>query len=228
MKLKNNRAYKGISLALMTILLHLSVGATMAAPTQVIAKLLTTGGTIKVNDNDSPSGSSIVSGAVIETPDNIAATIQIGDLGILELPPGSLAVLEYSGNNIKVTLRRGCAILETNKNTTGSIVNTDGKLLQTNSNAEEGMPGDANYRRMSRAANSDGTMRRRLPVCGLVPAGPGMTTLPGVIGAAGAGGAAAAGLSGGAIAAIIAGVAGGAVVVGIIGTRGGDSSPSRP
>ncbi len=226
MRLRHTKLYKGLTLAVATVLLHVSFGAALAASPQVIAKLLTTGGTIKVNDNDTPSGASIVSGATLETPDNVAATIQIGDLGILELPPGTVAVLEFSGNSVKVTLRKGCATLETNKGTTGSIMNTDGKVLQTNSNAEIGMPGDPNYRRSSTAASSDGLSRRRLPVCGLVPAG---AMSPGAIVAGTvAGGAVAAGLSGGAIAAIIAGVAGGAVIVGIVGTRGGDSSPSRP
>ena len=224
MRRKNSMLYKCLTFALTALLLHISLGTALAISPQVIAKLLTSGGSIKVNDNNTPSGASIVSGAILETPDNIAATVQIGDLGIVELPPGTIAVLEFSGDNIKVILRKGCASLETNKGTKGSIVNTDGKVLQTNSNAEIGMPGDPMYKRMSTAASSDGAVRRRLPVCGFIPAG----AMPAIVGAAPAAGAAATGLSGGAIAAIIAGVAGVAVIVGIVGTRGGDSSPSRP
>ena len=228
MRRKSSMLYKCLTFVLTAVLLHISLGTALAITPQVIAKLLTSGGSIKVNDNNTPSGASIVSGATIETPDNVAATIQIGDLGIVELPPGTIAVIEFSGDNIKVTLKKGCATLETNKGTKGSMVNTDGKVLQTNSNAEIGMPGDPMYKRMSTAATSDGTVRRRFPVCGLVPAGAMPAGVAGAVGTAGATGAGAAGLSAGAIAAIIAGVAGGAVIVGIVGTRGGDSSPSRP
>ena len=230
MKRTYRKSMRGLTLALVAILLHISVGATLAASPQVIAKLLTTGGQVKVNDNDTPSGSSIVSGATIETPANVGATIQVGDLGLVELPPGTIAIIEFAGSNIKVTLKQGCATLETNKGTTGSIIDYKGGMLTTNSGAEEGMVGDSAYRRLnSVTAKSDGTMRRRLPVCGIVPPGAAAVVAPAVLGPvlAGGGVAAATGLGAGTIAAIIAGIAGGAVIVGIVGTRGGNPSPSR-
>jgi hypothetical protein len=221
MRIHIRKLYKFLSLAMIAALMNVSLATAFAASPQIVAKLLTTGGTVKVNDNDTPSGATIVSGATIETPASVGATIQVGDLGVVELPPDTIALIEFSGNNIKVTLKKGCAILDSNKGTTGSIVNVDGKMLRTNSNAEEGMPGDANYKRLSNvAASSDGTMRRRLPVCGVIVGAAPIPPVPPV--------GPVAGLSAGAIASIIAGVAGGAVIVGIIGTRGGDSSPSRP
>ena len=126
MKRTYRNSMRGLTLALVAILMHISVGVTLAASPQVIAKLLTTGGQVKVNDNDTPSGSSIVSGATIETPANVGATIQVGDLGLVELPPGTIAIIEFAGSNIKVTLKQGCATLETNKGTTGSLVDYKG------------------------------------------------------------------------------------------------------
>ena len=84
MRRKNSMLYKCLTFALTALLLHISLGTALAINPQVIAKLLTSGGSIKVNDNNTPSGASIVSGAILETPDNIAATVQIGDLGIVD------------------------------------------------------------------------------------------------------------------------------------------------
>ena len=206
MRRKNSMLYKCLTFALTALLLHISLGTALAIPPQIIAKLVTTGGSIKVNGNNLPSGSSIVSGATIETPDNVTATIEIPGLGTVELQEGTIASIEFSGNNIKLTLKKGCASLKTNEGTTGSVVNDQDKLLTTNDKAGV-------------AAQSNGKKSRVLPTCGAVFGGnPPATT------AAGTGG----GLSSAAIGAIIAGVAGGAVIIGIVGARGGNNSPSRP
>jgi hypothetical protein len=205
---------------------HLSLAVAVTVP-QISAKLITSGAVpVTVNGNSTQGGATILSGAVIETPDNVVATIQVGDLGELELQPGSIAVIEFDGKNVKVTLRRGCARLTTNKGATGAIVDSQGNVFTTNSNAEEGTPGDPDYARVpNSAAQSDGKKRRSFPVCGIIPAGSAVAqaAAPAVVAAT-----AAAGLSAGVIAAIIGGIAGGATVVGIIGTRGGNPSPPRP
>jgi hypothetical protein len=222
MKLKQRRPLQALSLALIATLCHLSVATVWAAPPQVLGKLMTTGGTVSVNGNDTPSGATIASGAAIITPANVGAAVDIGSLGRVELTPDTSAVIEFSGNNIKLILKKGCALLETQQGTTGSVVNDNGALLNTSGEAEEGNPGEANFKRLgSVPARSDGALRRYLPICDLTgkPLGGvgGKVILP-----------TAAGLGAGAIAAIIGGVAGVATVVGIVGTRGGNPSPPRP
>ena len=218
---RNSFRNKSIALVLTLAISHLTFIVAMAAP-QLAGKLITSGNLpITVNGNSAQGGASILSGAVIETPDNVTATIQIGDLGEVQLTPGTIAVIEFSGNNIKLTLKKGCGSLQTNKGTTGSVVNDQGQLLMTNSSAEEGVVGDPEFKGLnSVAAKSDGTKRRLLPTCGAVFGGnlPATTAAP-----AAAGG----GLSSTAIGAIIAGVGGAAIIGGIIGF-GGDSSPSSP
>lgn len=229
---------KSIALTLSLVLTNFCAGMVWAAP-QVLARLMTEGGPARVDGNDAPDGSSLISGATIETPANVAATIQIGSLGTVELTPGSIIVLHFTNTNINVVLKQGCSILQTNKGTMGSITDSQGVALKTNSEAKEGVAGDPNYRGVPASeAKSDGAVARRLPVCGIIP--PGSTVVsaapaPAGAGAAGAGaagavlaGGGAAGLSTGAIGAIVAGVAGGAVVLGIIGTRGDNPSPSAP
>lgn len=221
----NSFRNKSIALVLTLALSHLSFIVAMAAP-QLAGKLITSGNLpITVNGNSTQGGSSILSGAVIETPDNVSATIQIGDLGEVQLTPGTIAVIEFSGNNIKLTLKKGCGSLQTNKGTTGSVVNDQGKLLSTNSDAEEGVSGDPDFKKMTGvAAKSDGTKRRLLPTCGVIFGG----NLPATtVTTAGAGGGIGGGLSSTAIGAIIAGIGGAAIIGGIIGF-GGDSSPSSP
>ena len=223
---------KSLALALVFAMSQLSLGTVMASVSQqIIAKIITAGGSARVNDTDATSGSSIVSGATIETPANVSATIQIGSLGVVELSPGSIAVIQFTDNSVNVTLKQGCVVLQTNKGTSGAITDSKGTALKTNSEAEEGVFGEPDYRRVAAAqAKSDGSTRRRFPVCGIIPVGSSVVTAPAagaVAGAAGAG-AAAGGLSAAAIAAIVAGVAGGAIVAGIVGTRGGNPSPSAP
>jgi hypothetical protein len=217
MKTGNSLKNKLIASALAVALSHLSYAVVFAA--QLSGKLITSGNLpVTVNGNSTQGGSSILSGAVIETPDNVSATIQVGDLGEVELAPGTVAVIEFSGNNIKVTLKRGCAALQTNKGTTGSVVNEQGKLYSTNSSAEEGVVGDPDYKTLSNvAAQSDGSKRRRLPVCGVL-LGSGPIPPPAPVGG---------GLSGAAIAAILAGIGGAAIISSLIGF-GGDASPSSP
>ncbi len=217
----NSLRNKLIALVITIAVSHLSFAVALAAP-QIAGKLITSGNLpITVNGNSTQGGSTILSGAVIETPDNVSATIQVGDLGELELGPGSLAVIEFSGNNIKVTLKRGCGALQTNKGTTGSIVNEQGKVFATNSSAEEGIVGEPDYQKLNNvAAESDGTKRRRFPVCGVLFGGnPAVTTAP--VPTVGGG------LSGAAIGAVLAGIGGAAIIGGIIGF-GGDASPSSP
>ena len=103
------------------------------------------------------------------------------------------------------------------------------RRFHTRQTLHQSWSGRLQFRRVAAAqAKSDGSTRRRFPVCGIIPVGSSVVTAPAAGAVAEAAGAAAGGLSAAAIAAIVAGVAGGAIVAGIVGTRGGNPSPSAP
>ena len=198
---------------LIAALLHSHSFAVLAAP-PVSGKLTTTADLpVLVNGNSARGGATIMPGSLLETPVNASALVQLGAAGDVELPPDSRAVLNFTANSVKVTLRHGCAVLNVNQGATGSIVNEKGEFLHTNSNAFEGVTGQPDFRRIPGAlAKSDGGKFRRLPVCDLT--GDPAPVAP-----------ASGGLGGTFLAALLALVGGPAVVGGLI-VGGGNPSPS--
>ena len=228
--IKGTFKMKFVACLMALVLSQLSLATAWAMP-QISGKLITSGNLpVTINGNSTQGGATILSGAVIETPANVTATIQVGDLGVVELQPGSIAVIDFTSNTIKVTLRQGCVTLDTNKGTSGSIVDSKGMAFTTNTESEEGMSGDVDFRRLGNTqAQSNGEKRRKFPVCGIIPAGASVAsaTLPGVIAPATTAAAAGGGISGAVLGAIIAGVAGAAIIGGIIGSDD-NPSPSSP
>jgi hypothetical protein len=105
-------------------------------PQQFIARLTTTGNQpITINGASAASGANLLTGAIIETPAGVGATINLGTLGELEIEPGSELTLEFdhTGNVVKVNLRRGCTRLRTNDNVNGQIDTPDGKSTKSDS-----------------------------------------------------------------------------------------------
>ncbi len=83
------------------------------SPQRVITARLTTKNNqpITVNGNSTGTGSTILTGATIETPDQVSATIDLGDAGTVELQPNSKIQLDYDVNgNVRVKVIRGCAV----------------------------------------------------------------------------------------------------------------------
>ena len=210
---RNGRANRIAALLLTLALGQVSAVTAWAGAPQISGKLLTSGNVpILVNGNSAGGGTTILSGAVIETPDNVSATIQLPGLGELELAPGSIAVLEFTPNGIKVTMKKGCSVVNSEAGTKASVVDEKGNLLATTGQADK-------------PAQSDGSKAFRLPACaGLIVAATAAT------GAAVAGGATAgAGLSTTVIAAITAAVAAPAVLIPVVlMNTGGSNSPMTP
>jgi hypothetical protein len=176
----------------------------------VIAKITTRGNQpITVNGASAASGANLLTGATIETPAGVGATINLGSLGELDIAPNTELTIEFdhNGNVVKVNLKRGCAILRTKNKVNGQIDTPDGTSTKT----EE--------------------KRRSADVC--FPLG---ATSPvanqGAAAAAGAGAGAAAG-GGGISGAVLAGIllgAGGVIVTAIVLATSDDEevvSPSR-
>jgi len=66
---------------------------------------------ITVNGNPLGTGGTILTGATIETPDQVGATIDLGDAGVVELQPNSKIQLDFDENgNVRVKVIRGCAV----------------------------------------------------------------------------------------------------------------------
>ena len=153
------------------------------APQRLISGRLTTKGgqPITVNGNTAASGATILTGATIETPDQVSAVIDLGDAGVIELKPGSKIQLDYDVNgNVRVKQLKGCVVVRRK----GNVLPNATTEVYTDQQSEKTSP-----------------QRKGMGFC-LLPNG----TL-GSLGAAAAGG----GLSGAAIAGIVAAGAGGAI-----------------
>ena len=84
---------------------------------QITARLTTKNNQpITVNGNQAGTGATLLTGATIETPDQVSGTIDLGDAGVVEIQPNSTIKLEFDENgNVRVKVIRGCAV--TNKKT---------------------------------------------------------------------------------------------------------------
>jgi hypothetical protein len=133
------RAVAGILFVAVTQI-SLAGGLTMShSPTTIVPQqqptgILSTSGNkpVSINGANVTTGATIVSGAIIETPDKVSATITIPGHGTLQIPPKTQLSIEIDlAGNIRVKLVAGCANLHTSKGTTGEIENAQslvGKL----------------------------------------------------------------------------------------------------
>lgn len=192
---------------------EVAAGETAAAaypPQQFIARLTTTGNrAISVNGASAASGATLLTGATIETPAGVGATVDLGELGSLDIAPNTELTLEFdpSGNgSVKVKLRKGCVVLKTKRNTIGQI---------------DAPPGPA-------ATTDPNTRRRKIDVCFLLGANE-ATVNQGAALAAGAGaGGAAGGPEIGTLTWLLLLIGGAIVVAVIVGTSGDDGTPVQP
>ncbi len=85
--------------------------------------ILTTVGNkpITVNETQSITGATILSGAGIETPEGVGATVSMAQLGSLDMEQNSKVILTFQSGGIKVILLKGCVTLHANKGVTGEI-----------------------------------------------------------------------------------------------------------
>lgn len=104
-----------------------------AAPvSQFAGKLVTRGNQpVLVNGYIVGTGTTILTGATIQTFKGTKASVQLGALGSFELSPNSTATLSFAGEQVTGMLKRGCAMLTTNPNITGALSTPDGMLTKT-------------------------------------------------------------------------------------------------
>ena len=208
-------AFKMIAILLACSLSQLYVQIGMAGPTtpvepqggpRLISGRLTTSGNrnILVNGTNMSSGATILTGATIETGDQVGATIDLGDLGKLDLAPNTRVTLDFDDDgNLRVKLLSGCAVLTAKKKAEAAMDTETGNAGKVN----KGSGGVLNFCFLNGALSSGSA----------TGAGAGAVTT------AATGG----GIGPGAWTAIIAGFVG--TVGGLYyGFRGGNPSPGSP
>ena|SRR2546421_391309 len=100
---------------------------------QLTGRLTTRGNNpVTVNGNSAKSGETIFSGQQIQTPDGVGATIQLGQLGRVDIAPNTNLTLTFTDGRINVNLASGCVILATNRGVNGTIA-AQGTTQQTDS-----------------------------------------------------------------------------------------------
>jgi len=100
------------------VLAGLPAPAPGAPQRAITAKLATKNNApITVNGNTAGTGATILTGATIETPDQVSAVIDLGDGGVIELKPGSKIQLDYDANgNVRVKQLKGCVVVRRKAN----------------------------------------------------------------------------------------------------------------
>jgi hypothetical protein len=151
---RNSSSHKAVALLIALSLMQFYVVFALAAPglmneatmllpvaPQAITARLTTRGNqpISVNGNNVSSGATILSGATIETPDGVGATINLGPLGSIDIAPNSKVTVEFSNGQVKVTITQGCAIVRNRKGTFAEVYTEKG--LATSNDASQKQAG---------------------------------------------------------------------------------------
>ena len=91
--------------------------------------------TALVNGTNATSGTTIFSGAQLQTSDGVAATVQLGTLGRIAIDPNTQLSLTFDKGYIDVQVTAGNAVLTANAGVNGTLTTPEGKKLATNANA---------------------------------------------------------------------------------------------
>ena len=131
MKSSKRRKINGAAaLLLASFILSVCVGVGFAAP--MTGKLRTRGKKpVIVNGNKVNAGIAIFSGARIQSPENVGATVDLGVLGQLDLAPNTDLTLTFSAGDVSVDLRSGYVILTTKRRVKGIVYTSEGQVVQT-------------------------------------------------------------------------------------------------
>ena len=124
----NSRLIKVIALIAVICILRLNV----MAGQPIMGKLKTRDNkSITVNGANASSGATILSGAQIQCPDKIGATVDLGSLGRLDIAPKTDLTLTFDPTKITVELRSGYLVLTTSPGINGTVNTLEGKVFAT-------------------------------------------------------------------------------------------------
>jgi hypothetical protein len=126
MSLRLRKALKAIAILSAFCLAQICVSGALpgttaggGAPQRPITARLTTKNnqSITVNGNQVGTGATLLTGATIETPDQVSGVIDLGDAGVVEIQPNSTIKLDFDENgNVRVKVIRGCAVTKKKTN----------------------------------------------------------------------------------------------------------------
>lgn len=149
MGFRPNKGVKAIAAFVMFAVAQISVQVGFAEPNattpalpsmqQFIARLRTRGNNpITVNSNSASTGASLVTGALIETGNDQAATIDIGDF-TLDIAPNTKLRLDFDDQGkVKVFLIAGCVIAASKGKNTEVEVETADNVVQGRTERKRG------------------------------------------------------------------------------------------
>lgn len=154
MTIRQRKSMKAIAVFVAFAVAQISIQLSFASTTspsyamlvqqQLVVRVSTSGNRpILVNGNSTASGGSLATGATIETPDGVSATIDLGPLGTLDLAPNTKVVLDFDCPpaapgaeaqpcKVKVKALAGCVVLKTKKGTQGQIDTDQQEKVQEN------------------------------------------------------------------------------------------------
>lgn len=132
MKVDRKSISQTVAMFLALLLMQAYVGLGFAAPPTVnavsvsmqqMSGILSTelNKPIIVNGASVSSGATILTGAMIEVPGGMSATVNFPGHGTLIINENTKLTLMLTGDNIRVVLTQGCVILQTKKDTTGEV-----------------------------------------------------------------------------------------------------------
>jgi len=126
MSLRRRKALKAIAILSAFCLAQICVNGALpetsaggGTPQRPITARLTTKNNqnITVNGNQVGTGATLLTGATIETPDQVSGVIDLGDAGVVEIQPNSTIKLDFDENgNVRVKVIRGCAVTKKKTN----------------------------------------------------------------------------------------------------------------
>jgi hypothetical protein len=144
MTVRHQKAFSAIALFLVFSVTQVYVQASLLASTaksenksatslMPSGKLATRGGggLIKLNGNDVGAGTTILSGAQLQTPADTGATVQLGALGKVDLAPSTNLTLSFGQSNVDVKLDNGFVVLTTLKGVEGSMTAPNGSVSKS-------------------------------------------------------------------------------------------------
>jgi len=118
-----------LAFGLSQVYVQAGLPGTSPAPQRTITATLKTKNNqpVTINGNPAGTGTTILTGTTIETPDQTSAIIDLGDAGTVEIGPNSKIELSFDANgNIQVKLVRGCSVVKKKTNGVGeATVATD-------------------------------------------------------------------------------------------------------
>jgi len=141
MKPRQQKALKALAVLVAFCFAQIYVNAALpvpapgAVPQQLTARLITKNNQpITVNGNSVGTGGTILTGATIETPEQVSAVIDLGSAGTIEVEPGSKITVDFDANgNVRVKVVRGCAMTKKKSNIIDNVmeVYTDSDSIKT-------------------------------------------------------------------------------------------------